>query len=153
MKFRKLRITWSVLCAIVCVLSIVLWVRSYWHGDVIEIRKGGDRWLVGSGQGWFLAGGAALSEPSEKLNWWFSSHRPSRIMISEETRVLGFQPMHNVGDVTFSGPYWICLLVATLLGRWSASPWIYGAKRFSLRTLLIAITLVAMVLGMIVAVI
>src|SRR6476659_989396 len=29
MRFRKLRIGWSVLCGIVCVLLIVLWVRSY----------------------------------------------------------------------------------------------------------------------------
>jgi len=29
MRFRKLRIAWSVLCAIACVVLIVLWVRSY----------------------------------------------------------------------------------------------------------------------------
>ena len=29
MKFRKLRIAWSVMCGIVCVLLIVLWVRSF----------------------------------------------------------------------------------------------------------------------------
>ena len=30
MRFRKLRIAWSVVCGIACVLLIVLWVRSYW---------------------------------------------------------------------------------------------------------------------------
>ena len=30
MRFRKLRIAWSVGCGILCVLLIVLWVRSYW---------------------------------------------------------------------------------------------------------------------------
>ena len=29
MRFRKLRIAWSVACGIACVLLIVLWVRSY----------------------------------------------------------------------------------------------------------------------------
>ena len=29
MRFRKLRIAWSVGCGIACVLLIVLWVRSY----------------------------------------------------------------------------------------------------------------------------
>src|ERR1700704_4674786 len=29
MRFRKLRIAWSVGCAIACVLLVVLWVRSY----------------------------------------------------------------------------------------------------------------------------
>jgi hypothetical protein len=36
MRFRKLRIAWSVVCSIVCVLLIVLWVRSYWIEDSIE---------------------------------------------------------------------------------------------------------------------
>src|SRR3954449_8237078 len=33
MRFRKLRITWSVLWGLACVLLIVLWVRSYWWKD------------------------------------------------------------------------------------------------------------------------
>jgi len=43
MTFRKLRIAWSVACAIACVLLIVLWVRSLnrmdaltWHYDNAE---------------------------------------------------------------------------------------------------------------------
>jgi len=36
MRFRKLRITWTVLCGIACVLLIVLWARS------LQRR----RWLV-----------------------------------------------------------------------------------------------------------
>ena len=31
MRFRKLRIAWSVICSIACVLLIALWVRSYWR--------------------------------------------------------------------------------------------------------------------------
>ena len=33
MRFRKLRIAWSVVWGIACVLLIVLWVRSYWSVD------------------------------------------------------------------------------------------------------------------------
>src|SRR4029078_1018296 len=33
MRFRKLRIAWSVACGITCVLLIVLWIRSYWCMD------------------------------------------------------------------------------------------------------------------------
>src|SRR6476660_4929266 len=36
MRFRKLRIAWSVMCAIACVLLIVMWVRSYSHRDTFE---------------------------------------------------------------------------------------------------------------------
>ena len=38
MRFRKLRIAWSVACGIACVLLIVLWVRSYWSCDQVLLR-------------------------------------------------------------------------------------------------------------------
>jgi hypothetical protein len=36
MRFRKLRIAFSVTCLIACVLLIALWVRSYWKVDAID---------------------------------------------------------------------------------------------------------------------
>ncbi len=36
MKFRKLRIAWSVICGIVCLLLVLLWVRSYWWIDHLQ---------------------------------------------------------------------------------------------------------------------
>src|ERR1041385_2708148 len=36
MRFRKLRIAWSVVWGLACVLLIVLWVRSYWRGDYLQ---------------------------------------------------------------------------------------------------------------------
>src|SRR5262245_4872029 len=33
MRYRKLRITFSAVCGAVCVLLIVLWLRSYWYFD------------------------------------------------------------------------------------------------------------------------
>jgi hypothetical protein len=38
MRFRKLRIAWSVVCGIFWLLLIMLWVRSYWIVDVLEKR-------------------------------------------------------------------------------------------------------------------
>jgi hypothetical protein len=35
MKYRKLRIVWSVAWGIVAVVFVVLWVRSHWWEDVI----------------------------------------------------------------------------------------------------------------------
>src|SRR5262245_54822270 len=35
MKYRKLRIAWSVVWGVVAVLLVVFWVRSYWHADQI----------------------------------------------------------------------------------------------------------------------
>jgi hypothetical protein len=31
MKYRKLRIAWSVACGVLCLLLVVLWVRSHLH--------------------------------------------------------------------------------------------------------------------------
>ena len=45
-------------------------------------------------------------------------------------------------------PYWLLILVSTTL---AAAPWIEWPRRFSLRTLLIATTLVAVALGLVVA--
>ena len=47
-----------------------------------------------------------------------------------------------------AAPQWFLMLLTVVL---AASPWIQRSRRFSLRTLLIATTLVAVVLGMVVA--
>jgi hypothetical protein len=39
MKYRKLRIAWSVGCGIVCLLLIALWVRSYWWSDELTLAS------------------------------------------------------------------------------------------------------------------
>src|SRR3954470_16105716 len=35
LRFRKLRIAWSVFWGLACVLLVVLWVRSYWRFDTV----------------------------------------------------------------------------------------------------------------------
>src|SRR3954468_5746589 len=40
MRFRKLRLAWSVLWGVGCVLLILLWVRSYWRLQILEKRGG-----------------------------------------------------------------------------------------------------------------
>jgi hypothetical protein len=39
MRFRKLRIPWSVAWGIACVLLVVLWVRSYWWSDITNRKS------------------------------------------------------------------------------------------------------------------
>ena len=53
------------------------------------------------------------------------------------------------GDLEIDFPHWCPVLVVATL---TAFPWIRWSKRFTLRTLLIATTLIAVVLGLIVAV-
>ena len=41
MSFRKLRIAWSVVCGILCLLLVALCVRSYWYRDysLVEVSS------------------------------------------------------------------------------------------------------------------
>src|SRR4026208_580489 len=61
MRFRKLRITWSVVCGIACLLLIGLWVRSYTWADDLIIRLPGSReFVIHSMRGtsaWYRASG------------------------------------------------------------------------------------------------
>src|SRR3954453_9683000 len=41
MKFRKLRIAWSVFWGVAAVLLVVLWVRSYWQKYTLVIPRHG----------------------------------------------------------------------------------------------------------------
>jgi hypothetical protein len=116
MRYRKLRIAWSVGCGIACVLLIVLWVRSYGDTDPIE--------FIGVPI-WSLKGTLIAYDPV-----------PKPMILGQNEIVLGnewielaiWQPM--AGAIAFALVPWL---------RW----------RFSLRTLLIATTLIAIVLGVI----
>src|SRR6478609_5343646 len=50
-RFRNLRIAWSIMCGILCVLLIVLCVRSYWWTDLLAYRKGQTYVSVATGRG------------------------------------------------------------------------------------------------------
>ena len=53
MRFRTLRIAWSILCGFVCVLLIAVWVRSFWSADHVAYVWEGDLYLVESACGSF----------------------------------------------------------------------------------------------------
>jgi hypothetical protein len=60
---------------------------------------------------------------------------------------LGFDFIKNAGGYEIHLPFWFAILIVVCCGY---SPWLPWSKRFSLRTLLIATTLVAVVLGAVV---
>jgi hypothetical protein len=118
MRFRKLRIAWSVGCAIACVLLIALWVRSYSAPDV-----------------WHT-----FARFPNSPTYYYNSFQ-GRLRI-------GTPKTWEAGAISIS--HWIYILCFAAL---AVLPWIRQLRwRFSLRTLLIATTLVAVVLGLIVAV-
>ena len=139
MRFRKLRIAFSATCLIACVLLIVLWVRSFSKCDSLDIA--GTHQITSLRGMCFIDGQFRKSESIVvKAAWgltWFQY-------------LDRFAP-HGVTPLVkgIAVPFWIPILLTIAV---AATPWKHWSNQFSLRTLLIATTLVAMVLGVVVAV-
>jgi hypothetical protein len=147
MRFRKLRIAWSVFWGVLAVLLIGLWVRSYWYREGWVRQSAGVQVEVMSHDGLFRW----VSRAGYNAKWdypWKSVSDP--ILYSQRRPFFYYIPMIQTGATTpnIFVPYWFSSFVAVAL---SATPWLRVPKRFSLRTLLIATTLVAVVLGLIVS--
>ena len=145
MRFRKLRIAWSVFWGLATVLLIVLWVRSYSGLDYCKIPVGAlhihtikgklivfalpnrPDWKVGSVPMRYVAHHPVLQSP---YSGWPGS---GGFTISEEPPAAHLHV-----------PFFAATIVVAVFGTLA---WIPG--RFSLRTLLIATTLVAVVLGLV----
>jgi len=157
MRFRKLRIAWSVGCGIVAVLMIVLWVRSYFQQAVIRIRMPGYRFIESmSFRGW--SSFVYDSEAPNEFNDLREFPRSEMDFIAVSARKLNLAPGRgwrwgSYGDnslrvIQTVVPCWFTTFVA---GTFATLPWIRHLRwRFTLRTLLIATTMVAVVLGLIV---
>jgi hypothetical protein len=174
MKFRKLRITWTVFCGIACVLLFALWVRSYRRVDELRGRLFGQQLLLGSKKG-FIAGIVFNNNYStDDWHWEVASssvdeeQRSFHLKGSNLVDSLGIgwydQPRYQSRDeqwlfgirhswsATLNGAGLLCRYCVLVLVTASLCivPWIRHLKwRFSLQTLLLATTLVAVVLGLI----
>jgi hypothetical protein len=152
MRYCKLRIAWSVVCGIACVLLIALWVRSYWRVYTFSLPATANRvFQVTAAPGRFLFG--RIEKPRRWLLDHVSADDFRDIVVSGD-----FITDHYVLscdeclEVKFPGhrtlPFGTIIFVTSIL---SVTPWLpWWHSRFSLRTLLIATTLVALVLGLIV---
>jgi hypothetical protein len=149
MRFRKLRIAWSVMWGIAAVLLIALWVRSYWVYDVFgEAASAADEFSIHSSGGYIgVLWGVNFRWGKDQMKWVYRS-RPSDAstlrMPSPWLPKYWNETTYRVLDV----PHW---LTASLVAFCAVASWLpWWPDRFSLRTLLIATTLVAVVLGLIV---
>ena len=143
---RKLRTAWSVGWGVACLLLIALWVRSHWWCDLLAYTKGQTYVAVAAGRG-IACFRWTTWQPSvtvgNKLGWELLGGPP-------ETAASNLKPLEwrqtkhpsMVSDLLISFPCWFCV---TFFATLAAAPWLHW--RFSLRTLLIAITLVAGGLG------
>jgi hypothetical protein len=152
MKFRKLRIAWTVGCAIACVLLIVVWVRSYWIADSLGISQSCNlaayrgEFVVGildDKSGFFnIVQGHSRNELSDENESW-----DIRRVATPTWSIIAAHGEALPGSFHFIVIEFYALLAVPLIAGLAAAPW---PKRFSLRTLLVATTLVALVLGLIV---
>jgi len=153
MKYRKLRIAWSVVWGIAAVLLVVLWVRSYWWSDEIIGETQTCYPYAGSQIGYLVFGMPSrhILEHADNADWTLHSY-PVRTPVGNEKpkpliqRVI---PAFLVPKYPgFILPYWFVVLAAL---TFTVGPWTRQLHfRFTLRTLLIVTTIVAIVLGLIV---
>jgi hypothetical protein len=142
--FRYFRIAFSATCLIAAVLLVVLWVRSYWWESTLQGTIGSERMQLTSepGQISILVFPNVQSKNFPKRSWTLERHdimRPDFIAWT-------FRKMKPKG-ILVCVPYWFPALITAAIASFAALPWSW---RFSLRTLLIAMTLIAVGLGIIV---
>jgi hypothetical protein len=157
-RFRKLRIAWFVTCGTVCLLLIMLWVRSYRVSDWVYVFRTSDWHHLRSLNGELVL--QILRQPSAMQRWGIASAPASEFsdspygwnsqMIRPLHEFWGFAFFVSPTIIAYAIPHLSFVLLFTTL---AAAPWVHKLNwRFSLRTLLIATTLVAVALGAIVLV-
>jgi hypothetical protein len=143
MNHRKLRIAWSVAWSVVAVLLCVLWVRSHYSVDQIFLPITRSAFVtIGSTPDAIIAGIAGNSPTGT----WAMLNMPSGewlAAVGESGDSWSGAVAFQIVDGGFVVPHWFGALLFAAL---AVVPWI---RRFSLRTLLIATTLVAVALGLI----
>ena len=143
MRFRKLRIAWSVFWGVAAVLLTVVWVRSYWWSDVVWVITPMCDARADSANGGTTIYIFVDSEREVANEWNRNSYRHNTAMrLPNATWKFDIYVTRRGLDASL--PHWFYLLLTSLV---AAASWI---RRFTLRTLLIATTLVALVLGLIV---
>ena len=130
---KYLRIAVTVLGATACAVLILLWTRSYGMEDTVRAPIPG---MEGRMEVISLNGRASVVARLGGEPWSFRIHSSPAMWAG-----LGCTSRY---DFAADLPYWNLTVVA---GMMAGLPWIRW--RFSLRTLLIAMTLLSVVLGMI----
>jgi hypothetical protein len=159
MRFRKLRIAWSVGIGIAFALLIVLWARSYSFVDQYYHHVWAKWLLVQSREGQVLICLTPASEVPQDHEWWggqtieiWGSSAPA----SELPFCLKwFMPFHEVAPYqdlyrSLIVPHWFLVALSAIFAIAPYAPWKWRTQkmRFSLRSLLIATALIAVVLAL-----
>jgi hypothetical protein len=137
---KYLRIAMTALSLTACVLLIALWVRSYHRCEYLYHGKGQHLTIFGSnaGSAYLLRKPLPQLRPRLNRSWKYNDTAVDRTMNSYQ---------RASGEIFIRVPY---MALIALFMTAACSCWIRWSRRFSLRTLLIATTLVAVALAAIV---
>jgi hypothetical protein len=144
MRYRKLRITWTVFCGIACVLLIVLWVRSYWWVDTMDYESAITTVSIDPSWGTTSIMLNSSSYRTLRTGWHFERNAIGSFEKPDVT-LFGFCWIWQSEDGIFVAgvPHW---LSASAVGAFCYLPWMHW--RFSRRALLIGTTLIAVLLAL-----
>jgi hypothetical protein len=150
---RYVRIALTAICLTACVLLVALWVRSYWRGDrlylfykwsvTLQSFRGSQHFAVYARPWSNIKHSKTQPDPRRIWHWKLTS----RPMPNGDFAEPGFDWLGDDDGFELFAPHWCSVVVFAAI---AAAPWIRWSRRFSLRTLLIVTTLVAVGLGMVV---
>jgi hypothetical protein len=143
---RGIKITWTVFCGIACVLLIVLWVRSLGAEDRLTGHLSGSHvFRIYSSRGCLIYYVPGTLGPPNSYAWRSAFGAEFWLQVSD-SRVASVPRVHlQSQEKWITLPYWLLVGLCAVV---TAAPWLRW--RFTLRTLLIATTLIAVALGLIV---
>ena len=147
LKYERNAVTASSLTA--CVLLIALWVRSYSTRDSVFWPCTNHAMQVSS-----LKGHVVIWIVGKLPSQQWVPFKIEHVTIGESFKslfdndVLGFYFERQPDGLRLDMPHWFLVLAVMII---AAGAWLHEKWRFSLRTLLIATTLVAVALGIVVA--
>ena len=145
MRRRLLNIA-SIVCLVACVALMGMWVRSYWRIDAIGATSGNNDFVIGSERGVIFCGGNGSFRTAIATGVWRTeSDLPDEGPLPQPSFLL-FHFEYDQSGAEILIPYWFLVLSTGLL---SILFWYKRGWQFTLRDLLIATTLLAIVLGMI----
>jgi hypothetical protein len=147
MRYRKLRIAWSAVWWVASALLVAIWLRSYWRELDFAAPAGAANGIyaeVNAGEIFITFG------PTLKNYGWYVSEMTQASGYETDYMFCGFYVSKAVSDFLVQVPMWFTAVVPAVF---AAVPLMRWSKRFSLRALLLAATLIAVVLGAIVRVI
>jgi hypothetical protein len=143
MQYRKLRIAWSVAWGILCLLLLVPWVQSYqWRHEVFGIPFPKSTLAIVSMKGTFELH-TFPATANDMFGDRMDSFGDAMYGFSNVPSTVGPTGVRSLPSAII--PHWTTVILCTVFG---AAPWV--PTRFSLRTLLIAMTVVAAILGAVV---